>query len=252
MYHDVASRPELDGAGFPGPLAARYKLEPDRFQAHLEAIAAAGARVDLLGSEAGPFIALTFDDGGSASLGTADALEERGWRGHFFVPTGLVGSPGFLGPDGVRELASRGHVVGSHSHTHPTYMGKLRHEGLGYEWARSREILGQILGKEPAIASLPGGYYSVALARAVARAGYAILMTSEPVSQVRVVDGVTVVGRYAIWSSTPAATAAAYVRGDRVARGRLRLEWSVKRVGKTLSPRAYDALRRLRARSERR
>ena len=72
-----------------------------------------------------PRVALTFDDGGASALDIAGMLERRGWRGHFFVTTSRIGEPGFVGPDAVRELAERGHDVGSHSHTHPTYMGNL-------------------------------------------------------------------------------------------------------------------------------
>ena len=43
MYHDIAARAQRDAVGFPGPLAARYKLEPEAFEAHLDALAATGA-----------------------------------------------------------------------------------------------------------------------------------------------------------------------------------------------------------------
>jgi len=40
VYHDIAPREGRDEVGFPGPLAARYKLEPQDFEAHLDALAA--------------------------------------------------------------------------------------------------------------------------------------------------------------------------------------------------------------------
>src|ERR1700751_1312533 len=48
MYHDIAARPDQDEVGFPGSLARRYKLEPNVFEAHLDAVAAPGLRVGTL------------------------------------------------------------------------------------------------------------------------------------------------------------------------------------------------------------
>ena len=174
-------------------------------------------------------------------------LERRGWRGHFFVTTGCIGKPGFVGADEVRELSARGHDVGSHAHTHPTYMGKLGRDEIRREWHLSREVLGEVLGEPPATAAIPGGFVSPIVVEEAARAGYRVLMTSEPIRRERRHGDMSVVGRYTIWASTPARTAAAYARGSRAAGGRLWLEWNTKGIAKRISPRAYDALRRLRA-----
>ena len=250
LYHDVVEPESHDSAGFPGQLAARYKLAPPLFEAHLDAIAATGVRIELvLPDSSPPDAALTFDDAGASALTAAASLEERGWRGHFFVPTARIGTPGFLEPDALRALARRGHVVGSHSHTHPTYMGKLPREELEREWRTSREILADVLDDEPAIASVPGGLLSRAVIETAADAGFRVLMTSEPVARVRRVGDLFVVGRFGIWSTTPASRAAAYVTGSRAARAQLWLEWNAKGVAKRVSPQAYQVMRRLRARN---
>jgi peptidoglycan/xylan/chitin deacetylase (PgdA/CDA1 family) len=248
IYHDLAPRAERDSVGIPGQLAARYKLDPADFELHLDAIAASGAEVGLWEPLGETGAALTFDDGGASALVAADALERRGWRGHFFVTTGRVGSPGFLDEDGVRELARRGHGVGGHSHTHPTYFGLLSRAEQLDEWRRSREELGRILGEPPVAASVPGGFFGPQVAETAAEAGYGWLMTSEPESRLRTEWGLPVIGRYTIWASTPAKTAAAYARGARIARGRLWLEWNAKQRAKRISPRGFEALRRIRAR----
>jgi peptidoglycan/xylan/chitin deacetylase (PgdA/CDA1 family) len=248
IYHDVVSADELDRVGFPGPTAARYKLEPGSFEAHLGALEAAGADVGLVTPGERPAVALTFDDGGTSAPRIAEALEARGWRGHFFVTTGMIGRAGFLAEDGIRELAGRGHVVGSHSHSHPTYMARLPDEEIGREWRLSRELLGEVLGKEPVHASVPGGYVSSTVLSAAAGAGYRLLMTSEPVTRARAVGGMTVLGRYAIWATTRPSTAVAYAAGSGAARARLAAAWKAKRIAKTISPGAYEALRRARAR----
>jgi peptidoglycan/xylan/chitin deacetylase (PgdA/CDA1 family) len=250
IYHDLAPRDERDSVGFPGPVAGRYKLDPADFGRHLDAIAATGGEVGLWepGTPGdGRRAVMTFDDGGASALTAAEALERRGWRGHFFVTTGRVGTPGFLDPAGVRALAERGHAVGGHSHTHPTYFGRLGRAEQLDEWRRSREALGELLGEPPAGASVPGGFFTPEVAETAAEAGYEWLMTSEPESRVRSEWGLPVLGRYTIWAKTPPKRAAAYARGDRLARGRLWLEWNAKQRAKRVSPRAFEALRRVRA-----
>ncbi len=249
MYHDIAPREQRDAAGFPGPLAARYKLEPEAFEAHLDAVAATGLTVGTLagaGAGATPAVVVTFDDGGCSAPLAAEALERRGWRGQFFVTSSRIGTPGFTTADELRELSARGHVIGSHSHTHPTYMGRLTRAQLDEEWTRSRDLLAETLGEAPRTASVPGGFLSAAVIAAAAACGYELLFTSEPSARV-VQRGLEVRGRYTIWASTPARMAAAYAEGDRLACGRLWLEWNAKKLAKRVSPPVYQALRRVRA-----
>jgi peptidoglycan/xylan/chitin deacetylase (PgdA/CDA1 family) len=232
MYHDVVAADERERVGFVGAASGRYKLAPESFGAHLDAIAAAG-----------PAPALTFDDGGASSPQIATALEQRGWRGHFFVTTERVGTPGFLDQAGVRELVARGHDVGSHSHTHPTYMGTLSEREIAREWDRSRRALSEILGRAPTSASVPGGFVSPPVIEQAALAGYELLMTSKPTSAVLHHHNWVVRGRFTIWSVTSPAQAAAYARGDRIACAKLRLAWQLKQAPKRLNPRAYETLR---------
>jgi peptidoglycan/xylan/chitin deacetylase (PgdA/CDA1 family) len=247
IYHDVAPAEQRESVGFPGPLAARYKLDPLEFDRHLEAIAATGTNVGLMTATPAPTAVISFDDGGASALVAAEMLERHGFRGHFFIATARIGTPGFLEAAGVSELASRGHGVGSHSHTHPTYMGRLDRETILEEWSRSREVLAELLGAPPATASVPGGFLSRNVISAAAQAGFELLMTSEPIARLRKHDGLTVAGRYTIWSTTPAATAAAYARGATLPRARLWLEWNAKKQAKRVSPKVYQSFRRLRA-----
>jgi hypothetical protein len=127
-------------------------------------------------------------------------------------------------------------------------MGRLDAAAIREEWRRSRATLAELLGSAPVLASVPGGYLSPSVVSEAATAGYFGLFTSEPVSRERISGGMSVLGRYAIWASTPATTAAAYARGDRRACARLRAEWTVKRLLKTVAPRPYETARRARAR----
>jgi len=248
MYHDIATPSEREAIGFPGPLAARYKLEPAAFEAHLDALAATGlAPAPLRSGEASaPATSITFDDGGASAPAAAAALERRGWRGQFFITTSRIDTPGFASAEALRELAQRGHELGSHSHTHPTYMGRLTRGELDEEWTRSRELLGELLGSAPRTASVPGGFLSEQVIASAAAAGYELLFTSEPTARV-VNRGLIVRGRYTIWASTPARVAAAYAQGERLACGRLWLEWNAKKLAKKVSPAVYQRLRRVRA-----
>ena len=247
IYHDIAELSEVERVGFPGLAAARYKLEPRQFEAHLDAIATAGVQVGLLSER--PHASLTFDDGGASALSAAEALERRGWRGHFFVTTGRIGTPGFMSADEVAELARRGHEIGSHSDSHPTYIGSLPRPELAREWTVSREILTGILGRPPTTAAAPGGFVSPPVIEEAARAGYELLMTSEPAHRPARHDGMLVHGRYTVWSTTSAARAAAYARGEVGARAGLWLAWQAKNVPKRISPRVYETVRQAWARS---
>jgi peptidoglycan/xylan/chitin deacetylase (PgdA/CDA1 family) len=250
IYHDVASASEQDDCGFPGPVAARYKLEPERFEAHLDAIAATGVSVGLI--DDGPQAALTFDDGGAGALRAARALERRGWRGQFFVTTGRIGTQGFLTAAQIRALVDHGHAVGSHSHSHPTYMGALSATQIAQEWRSSRDALTEILGRPPTSAAVPGGFLSGDVIAEAARAGYRLLLTSQPTAKPSYHNGMRVHGRFTIWAATKPARAAAYARGNPLARTSLWIAWQTKTAPKRLSPRAYEALRRRWARAPRR
>src|SRR5437016_300230 len=128
MYHDVVEHGDFPSSGFPGEGAHVYKLRCEDFERHLDAIrdaipADAVSRIAARREWTGAPVFLTFDDGGISALHpTADLLERHGWRGHFFITTDRIGTPGFLSAAQVRELHARGHVIGSHSASHPTRM----------------------------------------------------------------------------------------------------------------------------------
>ena len=245
IYHDVANRQELDTVGFPGPVANVYKLDRDRFRAHLEAIASAGLRCGLVAGDARTM--LTFDDGGASSPWIATELERHGWRGTFFVITSRIGTAGFMNAADVRELVDRGHAIGSHSHTHPAYMARLDPGVLADEWRTSRDRLAELLGVAPLTAAVPGGSVSAAVTSAAAAAGYEHLFTSTPRARAHTSAGLTVYGRNTIWARDPPELAAALARGDRAPRARRWLSWQTKSAAKRLSPGAYESVRRAHA-----
>jgi peptidoglycan/xylan/chitin deacetylase (PgdA/CDA1 family) len=246
IYHDVVPASARDDSGFPGPVAARYKLTPQQLAAHFDAVAATGIEVGLLDEHGqGPSAAITFDDGGASALVAADALEKRGWRGHFFITTGRIGAPGFLGAAEVVELRARGHVVGSHSHTHPSHMGRLPAASIAQEWRESRAALADLLGQPPFAAAVPGGSLSNAVVDEARNAGFRVLLTSQPTIRPHRRRGMTTLGRYTVWASTPPARAAGYATGARTARARLWVGWQAKALPKRVAPTLYERVRRL-------
>ncbi len=215
-YHDVIVGDDFDSSGYPGAGPASYKLTDSDFEDHLRSIAQAvdndpATATQLLDGTAGPCpLFLTFDDGGSSAHSyIADALEKRGWRGHFLVTGESVGMKTFLKPFELRDLSARGHVIGTHSFSHPHMMGILSRARLLDEWSRGAAVLSDVLGEEIVVASIPGGFSRPIVAETAAEAGIKLLFTSNPTIKCREIDGCLTVGRFSIRRGTSARTAAA-------------------------------------------
>ena len=108
MYHDVVAPGADDSSGFPGAAAGRYKLDTGDFARHLNALERTHLDFGALTAHA-----LTFDDGGASASLIGRELVRRDMRGHFFITTSRVGTPGFVDAHALRELHAAGHVVGS-------------------------------------------------------------------------------------------------------------------------------------------
>lgn len=247
MYHDVIKPGRADDSGFAGAAAAHYKLTASAFEQHLSQLAATGYRfpcVSTLRDAGQPSCLLTFDDGGASALRVAGKLTSHGMVGHFFITTHRIGAPGFVTVDDLLALRRLGHIVGSHSHTHPADISALDDAALAAQWHESRERLQQILSEPVMVASVPGGFYTPRVARAAAAAGFRYLFTSEPTIHTNVVDGCEVFGRYALWHDTPATDAVALATGSGSQRQRQWLVWNLKKPLKRWSRPVYQLVRR--------
>jgi peptidoglycan/xylan/chitin deacetylase (PgdA/CDA1 family) len=249
MYHDIVAPGGARG-GFDGAGAAVYAVSAADFERQTDgidrALGAAPLRADApLPRQPGDGgWMLTFDDGGSSAVAVGAALARRGWPAHFFVVTEMVGRPGFLDWEGIRGLAAQGHVIGSHSHTHPARMADLPPARLREEWSRSVESLAEALGSPVTTASVPGGYYSERVGVAAAAAGIATLFTSQPRRTVERIGDCALVGRFAVRGSTPTATVVAAAAGGARPWLAQRLGWAARGTAKRLGGRRYERLRR--------
>jgi len=248
MYHDFVDG-DPDVSGFAGAGPARYKLSTARFREHLDALGEAlsdppAVVDDLLTGDSGRTAwVLTFDDGGSTALAAGEELARRQWVGHFFITTGRIGERGFLDTSEIIELRRMGHIIGSHSASHPSRMSSLPERELLDEWRRSVESLTELLGAEIRAASLPGGYYTARVARAAAEAGIVALFTSEPVRRTQTVGECLVFGRLAVKAGTSAAAASRIAAGDSRPWLQAWVGWNVRRLAKALLGKRYERIR---------
>ncbi|HEY4146811.1 polysaccharide deacetylase family protein, partial [Pinirhizobacter sp.] len=238
MYHDVVAPGASDSSGFPGAAAGRYKFDADDFARHMNAL----ERTRLDFGTLTPY-ALTFDDGGASAAAIGRELMRRDMRGHFFITTSRIGTAGFVDAHALRELHAAGHVVGSHSHTHPAEISRLSPGALDAEWRSSVRILEGILGSPVTVASIPGGFYSPAVAASAASAGIRTLFTSEPTVRTHRVGDCLVIGRYALWRGMSASVAVALANGDGLARFRQWLLWNTKKPLKRFAGPVYRLVR---------
>jgi hypothetical protein len=190
LFHDVYVNDPRE-SGFDSPAADRYKLSVARFDRELADLA-------FVQSHAIPFH-LTFDDGGESFYTiVADRLEARGRRAHCFVSTDYIDTPGFLTREQIRELHVRGHIIGSHTASHPAFMHTSMPSAIAEEWRSSIATLEDIVGSSVTVASVPGGCYSKTVAAAADAAGVATLFTSEPIRTATVVGACRIEGRFTI------------------------------------------------------
>ncbi len=248
MYHDVVAAHGGRG-GFDGEGPDVYAVTDDEYGRHLDAIGAAvGApparAADLLAPAppAQPWL-ITFDDGGASAIDAGAELARRGWPGHFFIVTDLVGTPGFVTWDDVRALTAQGHVIGSHTRTHPDRISACPPAQIADEWSRSVERITAETGIDTITASVPGGYYSPEVGQAAARAGIRILFTSQPTPTAKTADGLLLVGRYAIRHTTTAPEAASAAAGNFLPWTRQRAAWAARSAVKRATGRHYRRIR---------
>ena len=76
------------------------------------------------------------------------------------VDTAALARGLWMGAAELRTLHAEGHVIGLHSHTHPTRLGALPAAGQRAEYAANHAVLTDLLGERPTTMSHPCNSYS--------------------------------------------------------------------------------------------
>jgi peptidoglycan/xylan/chitin deacetylase (PgdA/CDA1 family) len=249
MYHEVVEDGDPRIAGM-GAGDAVYKLDESDFRNHLAAIRKAigekpvGRADDPAAWGEGTPLFLTFDDGeASGYTRAAPALEEHGWRGHFFITAGQIGKPGILTPWQIRELDRRGHLIGTHSLTHPPQMSQMGWDDLRREWSESVRALEAVVAHPVTVGSVPGGYYAPRVAEAAALAGIRVLFTSEPTAEIKRVGDCQVLGRYFVQRGMAPRVSAAFATGHNWSCSKQALAWKARKLAKAAAGGVYASVR---------
>jgi len=181
MYHEVqASGAELcdDSAGY-----RRYVISDEEFSRQLDVIEQLGQK-GLSVSEAlksigaSQSLCLTFDDGCASDLRVAaPLLAAKKHNGTFYVTVAHLGKRGYLTKPELRELADLGFEIGSHSMNH-RHLDDLARDEVRAELVDSKSALEEIVGREVAHFSCPGGRISSFVTEFAHEAGYQSVASS--------------------------------------------------------------------------
>src|SRR5437016_11181180 len=102
----------------------------------------------------GPYIAMTFDDGPSATLTPKllDILAVHRIKATFFV----IGENVAEHPEIVARATREGHEIGNHSWSHPNF-GKMSDQGVRSQLQRTDDAIKNATGKRPTLMRPPYG-----------------------------------------------------------------------------------------------
>ena len=102
----------------------------------------------------GPYIAMTFDDGPSATLTPKllDILAAHQIKATFFV----IGENVAEHPEIVARAAREGHEIGNHSWSHPNF-GKMSDDGVRSQLQRTDDAIKSATGSRPTLLRPPYG-----------------------------------------------------------------------------------------------
>lgn len=248
LYHDVIDGGGYDKSGFSGKNAAEYKLLKNEFEEHITAIKSSlkSPVITKISEITGsiPPVLFTFDDGGSSAYDIiAPMLESNGWRGLFFIPSNYIDADSFLSREQIKDLHERGHVIGSHSSSHPLKITDCTKDQLLSEWADSISALSEIIGQSVTVASIPGGFYSRAVAEAAVASGIKYLFTSEPLQKIWHLGECAVIGRFSVKRGDNASVPAGFVASKPSSIFCQYAYWNIKKAAKNFTGPVYPWVR---------
>ena len=240
MYHDVIpcatakakggtrSRVDKSWSGLNVKGSDDYKISAEQFENQV-------AFAAELRGKTGQEIIFTFDDGGISAVKTiAPILEKYQFKGIFFIPTAFIEQDGFLSEADINTLHKNGHIIGSHSHSHPTKMNRMPYEDIVKEWQTSSSILSEIISSSIEYASVPGGWYSQKVAEACNEVGIKCLFNSEPTQKTYYVKGCLVSGRFAVREQMNVNSFKNLLTGKGLTRKLMWVRWGLASISKLI------------------
>lgn len=228
MYHDIVLEDDKS-SGFQNDSAFQYKVQKEDFEKQVSALK-------------NDNVEFTFDDGGESFLTVAaPILESYGKQGVFFIATDYIGTPGFLSEEQIRDLDKRGHIIGSHSCSHPHNMTDLSESEIKKEWKESVGKLEEILGHKVKAASIPNGYGNKCVLRSAERVGITTLWTSS--LRDSKFGNMELKGRYVIHKDTSLQDTVAIVE-SKCTRFVLKCRWLALSAIKGILGNSYDNIKK--------
>lgn len=186
MFHDVKTKP------------SRWNTTPERFVEIMELIASHPNKDKVV---------ITVDDAGKGNHQfMLPVFKNLGLKVYIFVPTCFISKGSdkstYMSASQIKEFADEGHIVGSHSHTHPKNISLLSMNEIANEWKQSKEILENITDKEVVSGSIPGGFYSYSQLNIMKDLGYKEIFNSIPTFKEKNLGNVKIAGRFSIENHT--------------------------------------------------
>jgi peptidoglycan/xylan/chitin deacetylase (PgdA/CDA1 family) len=123
-------------------------------------------------------VALTFDDGYIDAYTTAlPMLQQRGFVGTFYIVSGFIGQPGYMGWAELGALRDAGMEIGAHTVSHPD-LTTLGLEDLRAQVAQSGATLAAELGIAVVSFCYPGGRFNDTVRAVASEAGFTSATTT--------------------------------------------------------------------------
>lgn len=190
-------------------------------------------------------VIITFDDGHQSNYTIAlPILEEFGFKAHFFITTGWLGTPFFLHPLQVQELAEKGMAIGSHGVTH-FFFSDMEDKQMDEELEQSKLLLEECSSRNITSFSAPGGRIKTDVITIGKEIGYTLFCTSD-FSLLTNSFFPERIPRLAVKSNTDMATFQKMVSGDAIFFSKQRLkDFMLSALKDILGNPVYEKLRGL-------
>ncbi|MFX0197566.1 MAG: polysaccharide deacetylase family protein, partial [Candidatus Hodarchaeota archaeon] len=120
----------------------------------------------------------SWDDGYTTDMKVLKILEKHHVWGTFFITSKLVGEPGYLDRQQIRDIAKKGHEIGSHGHSHQN-LCKIDEEQVLSALITSKVDMEELIGEEIFGFSYPFGYFNKRIKALVKLANYKYARTTK-------------------------------------------------------------------------